>query len=133
MNTEVTESNAGLKALETAVTRSCKKRDAWQAKIAAGVEAALVYASKNPGPASALDFDFAIGHFTEMLGEVAAAAPRHPASTDKAVVGSIAAVISGHLHKGTAARLPDLAGDMIELSLLPYVGFDAARRWSNSF
>jgi len=122
-----------MEALEKAVMRSCRKQDAWQAKIAAGVHAALVYASKNPGPASALDFDHAIGHFSEMLGEVAAAAPRHPASTDRAVVGSIAAVINGHLRAGTAASLPGVAEDMIELSLLPYVGFDAARRISTSF
>jgi hypothetical protein len=121
-----------MEALESAVARSCRKRDAWQAKIAAGVEAALVYASKNPGPAGALDSEAAVGHFTELLGEVAGV-ERLPASTDRAVVGSIAAVIADHLRRGQAERLPDVAGDMIELSLLPYVGFAAARHWSTSF
>jgi hypothetical protein len=135
-----------MEALESAVVRSCENRDAWEAKVAAGVHAALVYASKNPGPAQAMitqlrddgeprtaEFERMIGHFSEMLAETAGARPRVPASTDEAVIGSIAAVISGHLHRGTAAQLPDVAEDLIELSLLPYVGFAAARQWATNF
>lgn len=135
-----------MEALESAVVRSCENRDAWEAKIAAGVHAALVFASKNPGPAQAMiiqlrddgeprtaEFERMLGHFSEMLGETTGTRPRMPASTDAAVIGSIAAVVSGHLHCGTAARLPDVAEDLIELSLLPYVGFEAARQWSTNF
>lgn len=134
-----------METLESAVVRSCEKRDAWEAKVAAGVHAALTYASQNPGPAQALitqlrdgeapdseAFDRMVGHFTEMLGDTAGPRERLPASTDAAVIGSIAAVISGHLHCGTSDRLPEVASDMIELSLLPYVGFAAARQWSTA-
>jgi hypothetical protein len=113
---------------------------AWDAMIAAGVHAAFDYASKNPERAQTAiaqlrageDLDpeaYAgmIGPFTAVLAEAPGMPRRFPASTDAAVVGSIAAVISGHLRRGAPDRLPAAASDMIQLSLLPYLGFAAAR------
>src|SRR4051794_32422629 len=118
-----------METFESAVVSSCEKRDAWEAKVAAGVHAAMLYASRNPGPAQALitqlradetpeseDFQRMVGHFSEMLADTAGPRRRLPASTNDAVVGSVAAVISGHLRKGTSDQLPDLASDMIELT-----------------
>jgi hypothetical protein len=135
-----------METFESAVVSSCEKRDAWEAKVAAGVHAAMLYASKNPGPAQALitqlraekpdeseEFQQMVGHFSEMLAETAGTRRRLPASTNDAVVGSVAAVISGHLRRGTSDQLPELASGMIELTLLPYVGFEAARQWSKEF
>lgn len=94
-------------------------------KAAAGAHAAIAYASENPVSAQAVIAQLKEGETPDpttyelIFGWL-------PPSTDRAVVASIASMINGHLRGGTADRLPDVASDVIQLGLMPHVGFRAA-------
>jgi AcrR family transcriptional regulator len=51
-----------------------------------------------------------------------------PAATERALVGGIASIVSGHLLMEDPQALPALEGQLIELLLIPYLGEGEARR-----
>jgi hypothetical protein len=128
---------------EAAIVAHCAPDLEWPARIAAGVRAALAFAAANPDAARALmvdsradeseevgDYLRMIGRLAKMLGRQAPEGRRLPASSDRAVVSAIATIVSSHVRAGTIERLASGGTDMIFLVLLPYVGFEAASRWS---
>jgi hypothetical protein len=136
---------ASFVALQGAVSRACARHDEWQAKVAAGVRAALEFAAADPAGAHALTIDArrqrleegdreqeVVGYFASLLADVAPAEKRFPISTDEGAVEAIAMVARGHLLAGTAERLPELAPELIYLALMPYTGLSEARNWTES-
>lgn len=132
-------------ALQGAVSGACGQHDQWQAKIAAGVCAALRFAAEEPSAAHALTIDArrqslesgdrereVVDYFTTLLGEVAPAEKRFPISTDRGTVESIAMVTRGHLLAGSTDKLPGLSGELVYMALMPYTGLAGARRWAES-
>jgi hypothetical protein len=131
--------------LRSAVDEGCEGDQEWQARFVAGIRAAFAFAAANPAAARALtiesrstdpfgddegDHRRLIEHFAEQLGRCAPPDRRLPASTDRGLITSIAAVVSQHLSSDRVDRLDEMASDMAYLALLPYVGFDEAGRWA---
>jgi AcrR family transcriptional regulator len=51
-----------------------------------------------------------------------------PEVTERALVGGIASILSGHLLVEEPLAIPALEGELVELLLIPYLGEDEARR-----
>jgi hypothetical protein len=127
------------------VRDACIAETAWEARVVAGINAALAFVAAEPAKAEALtikarrhgpgDRDHArevIDYFAGLLGEVAPAEKRFPVSTDEGIVEAMATVVRGHLLGGTADQLPAVAPDLVYLALMPYLGLAGTRRWVES-
>lgn len=133
-----------LEQLQVAVAKACADDSVWASRFASGVRAALAFAVANPDAARALidardgdpeggrSYREMIELFSAQLRDCAPPEVRLPPSSDEALVKSIAGVVSGYLHWGSADRLDEIAPHLVYLALLPYVGFDEARQWSYS-
>jgi hypothetical protein len=137
--------SASFLELQDQVRKTCRRQVKWEAKVVAGIHAALDFAASNPGKAIALTVharrpafgdrnpeQVVIAYFVGLLAEVAPAEKRLPISTDESIIESIATIVRGHLLAGTADQLPEVAPDAIYLALLPYLGLEGTRRWAES-
>ena len=137
--------SASFHQLQDAVRRACRRQSGWEAKVVAGIEVVLEFASTQPGKALALTVEarrpafgetnpeqVVLAYFSERLGAVAPTAARKPISTDRSIVESIAVFIRGHLLGGTEAQLPARAPDLVYLALIPYLGLEETKRWAES-
>jgi hypothetical protein len=94
-------------------------------KATAGAHAAIAYAAQNPISAQAVIAQLRNGEtpdpatYDVLFGWL-------PARTDEAVVASIASMINGHLRRGSTESLEGVTSDVIQLGLMPHVGFKAA-------
>jgi hypothetical protein len=146
--TDPAGSNSGefalaLTGLETAVLDACGREAEWPAQIAAGVYAGVDFAIANPGIARALTVDAAVeakcmGRYEQVIGRLtgfiqikAPTASRLPASTDEALVAGVVGLVGDHIRIGRFDRLAELRPELVLLTLLPYLGFAEAQRWSN--
>jgi hypothetical protein len=111
--------------------------------VAAGICAVLDFAAENPETARALaiesrltDFDSGyvpmIEQFSDLLAAHVPADLDVVASTEQALVGGIVMVVADHLRSGRLDRLAQLAPELVYFTLLPYLGFDEAKRWADS-
>jgi hypothetical protein len=135
--------SASFVELQEEVREACRRQVEWEAKVVAGIHATLEFAANSPGKALALTVharrpsfgdrnpeQVVIAHFAGLLGDVTPAARRLPVSTDESIVESAASMVRGHLLAGTEGRLPGLAPDVVYLTLLPYLGLEATKRWA---
>jgi hypothetical protein len=136
--------SASFLELQEAVREACGRQVRWEEKVVAGIHAAFDFAAANPARATALTLNarrpsfgdrnpaeqVVIDHFVDLLGEVTSTQRRLPVSTDRSIVESIFAIVRGHLIADTPDRLPEVAPDAIYLALMPYLGFEGARRWA---
>jgi hypothetical protein len=127
--------------LRDAVQTACAYHSEWEAKVGAAICAALEFAAAYPAAARAItdranDLSDRAGdvvsYFARLLADVAPEGERYTISTDEAIVESIAILVRGHLLAGTTDELPELAPELIWLTLLPYTGSAGARAWSGS-
>jgi hypothetical protein len=134
---------SGIDQLEDMIRTACARQEEWPARIAAGICAALDFAAAYPERARALAIDSRITDFengylpmVEQFSTLLAAEvpPDRTvlASTEQALVGGIVTVVADHLRSGRADRLPQLAPELVHLTLLPYLGFAEAKRWAES-
>ena len=126
------------------VFRACNAASEWPFKVKSVIEAALEYAAAEPAQVGLLTLDALSANvqmaqqvlvFTEhlaallnrgrALSEEAAALPE---LTEKSVIGALMAIVSSRIASGEAERLPDLAPQLVELALSPYVGAAEAKR-----
>lgn len=126
--------------LQAVIAKACRRNDEWPARVAAGIYAALDFAAHNPKAARTLTADSAgsdsagrdhrhmVEHFSTML--MTGAPSRISASTNEALISNIASTVSGNLRSGRLDRLGELAPEFTFVILLPYLGFDEARRWT---
>jgi hypothetical protein len=126
--------------LQREVEGACGRQTGWEARVVAGVRAALEFAAAHPAETRALTIeargadslvdhqDEVIAYFTALLGAVAPAEKLFPITTDRAMISSIAMIIRSHLVNGSAKDLPELTSDLVYLILMPYVGLAGARR-----
>jgi hypothetical protein len=131
--------------IQRLVHEACKRESRWEAKIVAGIGAALEFAAREPAKARALTLSarrpafgerypeqVVISYFAGELGAVAPRARRVPISTDEGIVEAIALLVRGHLLDGAQDRLPAAAPDLVYLALLPYLGFAETTDWAES-
>lgn len=135
--------STNLAKLQSAILEACGREDEWPAKLAAGIYAALDFAAADRAAARILIVDVwdrnegdhyrqMIGCFSKLLGELAPRDERLPTSSDEALVGSIATVVADHVRSGRLNRLGAIAPELVHLTLLPYLGFDEAKRWTQA-
>jgi hypothetical protein len=130
--------------LKAIVAEACNQQVEWEAKVVAGIQAIVAYASANPAKALALTVKArrpdlrggipahgVIAYFAERLGEEAPS-NRAPVSTDESIIEAIALIVRGHLLAGTAEQLPTASPDLVYLALMPYLGLPEARGWSQA-
>jgi len=123
--------------LQAAITDACDREQQWQAKIAAGIHAALQFAASNPEAArrvatEAESEDGSRGGTIErlrwMLADVVPA--ESSVEAGETTVRGLVTVIAGHLRRNREDQLAEIAPDLICLALLPYIGFEEAKRWA---
>lgn len=132
-----------LAGLETAVLDACAGEGEWPAQVAAGIYAGVDFAIANPNVALLLTLDNAatpdcMRRYERMVGRLAGfiqvrapAGARLPPSTDEALVAGIVGLVGDHIRVGRVDRLAQLRPELVLLALLPYLGFDEAKRWAN--
>jgi hypothetical protein len=129
---------------QSAIEAACEGQDEWQAKVVAGVYAALECTAEHPRVGRALMIQArgeewrvgkrqreAVVHFARVLRSVVPKSGR-PLSADVGTVEAIATIIRGNLENGTAAELSSLGPDLIFLVLVPHVGVEEAQKWAES-
>ena len=131
---------ASFDRLRAEVREACGSESAWEARVIAGVRAALEFAAAHPGEARALTIeaggaeaaidrrDEVIAYFTELLGEASPSEKLFPIAADRAMVASVVMIVRSHLVSGSVRRLPELAPDLAYMILMPYAGQAGARR-----
>lgn len=129
--------------LEATIVGACAQDREWPAQIAAGIYAGINFAiahpdlveslsaDRAPGGDSLRRYDLVITRMAQLLRERAPADRRLSGSTDEALVGGVVGLVGDHLRIGKVERLTELCPDLVLLTLLPYLGFDEARRWAN--
>jgi len=132
-----------LAKLEGAILDGCGSEEEWPAAIAAGICAGIDYAIAHPEVAEALAVDAPRGSDTlrryetviaRLVGFLRVKAPtdsRLPGATDEALVAGMVGLVGDHLRIGRQDRLEELRPELVLLTLLPYLGFDEARKWAN--
>jgi hypothetical protein len=130
-------------ALQGQVTNACARHTEWQARIAAGIEATLVFVAEHPSAAWALMIEGrgrdpreaacdeqVLFYFNALLTKTAPADQRLPISSDQGIVDTVATVVRGYLLAGMEGQLPAMVPDFVYVALMPYAGFEAARHWA---
>ena len=123
-----------LEQLQVAVGKSCADGGPWTDRFAGGIRAALAFAVANPTAARALidsrvadpesrrDHRELIEQFSTQFRECVPPSDRLSPSSEKALVGSIAGVVSGYLHSGDTDRLDEVAPMLVYLRVAPVRG-----------
>jgi hypothetical protein len=131
--------SASFDRLQGEVREACGREAAWEARVIAGVRAALEFAAAHPGEARALTIeaggagaapdrrDEVITHFARLLAEGAPSGKQFPIAADRAMVAAAVMIVRSHLVSGSARHLPELAPDLAFMVLLPYSGQARAR------
>jgi AcrR family transcriptional regulator len=128
------------------LVRACNSQTEWPLKVKAALAAALEFAAAEPGQAQLLTLDAlasnveiaqrvldANEHLASLLssgrrlGERAAALPQ---LTEKALIGAITAIVASRLMNREPETLPSLLPEVLELTLIPYLGAEEARRFA---
>jgi AcrR family transcriptional regulator len=134
-------------AVEEALGRvvdAAAKVDAWPAKVAAGLAAFLHYVASEPslahtcivgalsaGPAAVDRYERSIQTFVPLfqLGrKVAAKGGELPETLEETIVGGIFWILYQRITMGQAEQIEALLGELVEFSLAPYLGAEAAKR-----
>jgi hypothetical protein len=132
--------------LREAVAEACARPGPWPARVAAAIYAALEFAADDPAAARLLivepwahgaeavaSRDLLLDHFADLL---AAERPRPPGGgqlppvTEQVLVGGIAGVLTDRLLSERQPPLRALSPELVEFTLLPYLGPSRARLWA---
>jgi AcrR family transcriptional regulator len=126
------------------VTRSCDSEEEWPLKVKAAIGTTIDYAVVEPAAvrlltidaiASGVDVAHAVLESADQLAELLRAGRKYgplgsglPELTEKALVGAISAILSSRLVKEEPRHLHALEPQLVELTLMPYVGVEEASR-----
>jgi hypothetical protein len=129
--------------LQVAVLEACRGQEAWPAKVAAAIAAAIDFAATEPESVQVLTVEAliqrpdggrryvrTIEHFAELLRAEAPVDERRPKSTEQALVGGVATTIADRMRHDTPRELRAAVPELVEFVLLPYVGSAEAKRWA---
>lgn len=134
---------AALQQFETRVLTACAAQETWPAQVAAAVYAGVDFVTENPDlahdwvvdTASNIDYEsqyeWVIARVTQLIRMRAPIGARLPASSDEALVAGIVGLVGDHVRIGRFDRLTELRPELVQLTLLPYLGFVESRRWAN--
>jgi hypothetical protein len=149
--TEADRSPAGLPAafeeafgrLQLLVAEACREEAHWSRSVARAIVAVLDFAANEPDAARAVSTDALsygpygaylhrklIEYFAASLAACSERGRRQglPEIVEEALVAGVAELVAVHLRGGRQDELPGIASQVIELTLLPYLGLEQARR-----
>lgn len=122
--------------------RACKAQPSWPLKVKVGIGLTLDLVAAFPARARFLMLDSltsdpelsrqgveARDRLAALLGSGRSSSPYGaalPGITEQALVGGLASVILARLVSGEAEHLPALAPELVELTLVPYLGAEEA-------
>jgi AcrR family transcriptional regulator len=126
------------------IVRACNAEHRWPAKVKAALGAALEFAAAKPAQAQLLALDALAAnvevakrvldssdHLAALLSagrQESAQARDLPHLTEKALIGAISPTIASRLMNGEPERLPELEPQLVELTLMLYIGAAEAAR-----
>ena len=126
--------------LRATLADACRARPEWPDKVAAGIYAALDFATADPDRALALlsrdgerdgeAYRQTVDCLIRLLDEVVPAAAS-PAGGSVGSVEGIAMIVSDHLRAERADGLGQIGPALVEFALQPYLGYVEAKRWAN--
>jgi len=129
--------------LQVAVLEACRREEEWPAKLASAIGAAVDFTMSEPSEVRLLTIEAlvqrpdggrryvrTVEHFAEMLRLATPEDRRRPASTELALIGGLATTIAHHLRSDTLPELLETVPELVEFTLLPYLGHQEARRWA---
>lgn len=126
------------------VLRACNAEREWSLQVRSAICAALDFAAAEPAQACLLSLD-ALAANVEMAHHILAStdhlaallsrgrtvseqAAALPGLTEKSTIGALSAIVSSRIANGEAESLPELAPQLVELTLTPYIGAVEAKR-----
>ena len=126
------------------LVHACEAPQAWPLKVRAGLGAVLTSLAEASSLARVFAVEAAAASLAaterqfatlERYASVLREGRRHypgtaslPEATERALVGGIASIVSGHLLMEDPQAIPALEGQLVELVLIPYLGEAEARR-----
>ncbi|HET7444211.1 MAG TPA: TetR/AcrR family transcriptional regulator [Solirubrobacterales bacterium] len=125
------------------LAQTCEAQATWPLKVKVGIGAALDLAAASPLEARFLIVDSVVADVElarrgiearDRLARILAAGRTEPAGgaaalpavSEQVLISGIVGVISARLASGEAEHLPALAPELVQLTLLPYLGPEAA-------
>ena len=122
---------------------ACRREDEWQARVASAIGATVDFSVAEPSEVRLLTIEAlvqrpdggrryvrTVEHFAEMLRLATPEDRRRPESTELALIGGLATTIAHHLRSDTLPELLETVPELVEFTLLPYLGHQEARRWA---
>lgn len=129
--------------IKAAVGAASEGQDEWPVQVAAAVYAAIEFAIAEPAamreltlgePARRSTHDDRCGglvdYFAQRLRDGAPAGDPPPRPAHRAPIHTIAHIVGNHLRAGRAERLLEVGPELVQLTLLPYLGFEQAKHWA---
>jgi hypothetical protein len=129
--------------LQLLVAEACRGEALWPRSVARAIVAVLDFAAAEPAAARAVSVDALscgpygaylhrklIEYFAASLAACSEGGRRHglPEIVEEALVAGVAELVAMHLRDGRQDELPAIASQVIELTLLPYLGLEQARQ-----
>jgi len=130
--------------LTATLLQACTRESEWPAKVAAAIGVATGFAASRPEEAQLLIVDAlapdrvlverVMASNDLLIGLLRSGRERFPGAaavpelTERVLIGAFTSVIGARLLAGQADRLPALQPELIQLMLMPYLGFEEARR-----
>jgi AcrR family transcriptional regulator len=125
------------------VVEASEEIDEWQGRVRAGLGAFLEYVASEPalartcmvealsaGPAALERYEESVQSFTPLLRigrKVSPQGEQLPATLEETIVGGIFWIVYQRIVVGEASEVERLLPELVEFSLTPYVGAEAAR------
>jgi AcrR family transcriptional regulator len=122
----------------------CSAQQEWPLKVKVAIGASLDFAAASPAQALLLDLDALTADRSiarraieakDRLASLLAEGRRHtehgaelPSLTEQGIVAALAGTVSPRLIGGEARHLPELAPQLVQIALLPYLGREEAAR-----
>ena len=129
-----------LAELRASLAAACRKRQEWPDKVAAGIYAALDFATSDPDRALDLlardgekdgeAYRQTVDCLIRLLDEAVPGAAS-PAGGSAGSVEGIAMIVSDHLRAERADGLGQIGPALVEFALQPYLGYVEAKRWAD--
>ncbi|HET8567333.1 MAG TPA: hypothetical protein VFL77_12775 [Solirubrobacterales bacterium] len=133
-----------LAGLITSIRGACEDANEWPERVGAGLYAGIDFLVQEKEMARVLlddpdnsrfgePFRQLVQNMSELLEEDAPVRARPGPGTPAAAIAGVGLVVGDHVRVGRADRLPELCPEMHLMILLPFLSFEEARGWAETY